>query len=813
MRDVLSRKGRTALVALSILIGVFGAVSLMSVNDLLVKQIKSDINPDEIAMTRLYVSVPSAEAEVDNEADLQTLRGLPGVTEAEGHVVAPVFWKRPGEENYFNGDIMAFTEPFGEIALEPMRLVEGTWPASGQNEIVIERRMADEFGLAVGDQIVFRPLGETSGEPDAWTITGTVFHPYYVEASGGPSDAEERIYASYDDAQQIAGFTGLSTFYLRYIDTDAAADQAEQLKQTTANQTSYIPMYHWLDDPEDYFLIGEVQQITNVLNILAIVALVVSGFLVTNVINTIVVEQKRQIGVLKSIGATRWDTFVIYAGIALIYGIIGTIPGVILGVLVGSVMAQELDTLAFTLIDGFKVSTTALIIGAVMGLLVPVLASLLPVLNGTRVSILDAMTDLGIASNWGKGWLSRLVNRLPVPITTRQALSNVVQKKGRLLLTGITLTLATAAFMGVFAVFSRLTSEINNLFNTFNFEISVFPAAAQDYEQVRQEFLAVEGVEEVYPGVGFNVQVLDLSGTVLEIGAQGEDEISAVGYDPATDMVNITYSEGQGWQEGVEEPQVVLTSAAAKRANKTVGDQVIVSAGGRSAQYEIIGIASYPFEMMIMRWQDLAQLAGFVTGDSGTPDDISDDTPLPTAYFIRLSNQDISAIQVDAVINDISDRMAVAGISAEYFNQVQDKEDQTEGILVFGMIFQLTSAVMAAVGAIGLLTTLSMAVFERQKEIGVMRSIGARSRTIIAQFEVEGIIIAVLAWLVALPLSYLLGLALMGALGFDDFITFQYPLWVAGLGLVGIVFVAIIASLWPSIAASRKTVSDILRYQ
>ena len=94
-----------------------------------------------------------------------------------------------------------------------------------------------------------------------------------------------------------------------------------------------------------------------------------------------------------------------------------------------------------------------------------------------------------------------------------------------------------------------------------------------------------------------------------------------------------------------------------------------------------------------------------------------------------------------------------------------------------------------------------------------MRSIGARSRTIIAQFEVEGIIIAVLAWLVALPMSYLLGLALMGALGFDDFITFQYPLWVAGLGLVGIVFVAIIASLWPSIAASRKTVSDILRYQ
>jgi putative ABC transport system permease protein len=129
------------------------------------------------------------------------------------------------------------------------------------------------------------------------------------------------------------------------------------------------------------------------------------------------------------------------------------------------------------------------------------------------------------------------------------------------------------------------------------------------------------------------------------------------------------------------------------------------------------------------------------------------------------------------------------------------------------MIFQLASAVMAAVGAIGLLATLSMAVFERQKEIGVMRSIGARSLTIITQFQVEGILIGVIAWLLALPLSYLLALALMDSLGFAEFFEFHYPLWVTGLGLVGIVIIAALASLWPSIAASRKTVSDILRYQ
>ena len=51
--------------------------------------------------------------------------------------------------------------------------------------------------------------------------------------------------------------------------------------------------------------------------------MIVSGFLVTNVISAIVLEQSRQIGVMKSLGATRWDNFLMYSGIALTYGMIG----------------------------------------------------------------------------------------------------------------------------------------------------------------------------------------------------------------------------------------------------------------------------------------------------------------------------------------------------------------------------------------------------------------------------------------------------------------------------------------------------------
>jgi putative ABC transport system permease protein len=820
LRDILSRKGRTALVSISIMIGVFGAVALISADDLLIRQIKADIKPDEVAMTRVYVTLPSAGTSVtDANGDDQFLAlvrdsidkhaprpGLVGVTEAEGEAVAPVFWeKATDEDNFKEAQIMAFSEPFGQIKLEPPRLREGEWPQPGQHQVAVEVRMADDEKLAVGDKIVFRPLG--SGiQPEEWTITAIAYHPYYVTPPGGDGESqpERRIFANFEDARQIAGLTAYNSFYLRYVDTGAASSQAERLMTTIAQNTNYLPLSYWLDNPNDYFLIGEVQQVTNILNTLAIVALVVSGFLVMNVVNAIVVEQKRQIGVMKSLGASRWDTFTIYAGVALVYGIIGTIPGLILGILAGSAMAQGLGRYAFTLVEGFKISPVGVIVGAAMGLLVPVLAALLPVFNGTRVSILDALTDFGISGAWGRSLLSRLIGALPLPVTVRQALSNVAQKKGRLLLTVITLMLAASAFMGVFAMFTVVQSEIDKLFDTFRYQIAILPTEAQDYDTVSQLITQTGDIKEVLPGVGASIQILDFNGTALTFGPEGSEDLQTFGYDPSTSMLEFTYQEGTGWKNDPNKSGIVVTSAAAKSLDKKVGDMLLVNAGGHTAEYELLGIVSYPAEFAVMRWQDLATLAGYVTPDG---------KPVPVIFFVTLNQPDPSVDDVSRAINHISDALLNGGITASFTNQIEEQQKVADNMLVFNLIFQMTSAVMAAVGAIGLLTTLSMAVFERQKEIGVMRSIGAGSGTIVTQFLVEGILIGVLAWIPAVPLSYGLARLLLDGLGFAEFIQFSYPLWVLLMGLIGMIIVATLASLWPSLAAARRTVSDILRYQ
>jgi ABC-type antimicrobial peptide transport system permease subunit len=106
-----------------------------------------------------------------------------------------------------------------------------------------------------------------------------------------------------------------------------------------------------------------------------------------------------------------------------------------------------------------------------------------------------------------------------------------------------------------------------------------------------------------------------------------------------------------------------------------------------------------------------------------------------------------------------------------------------------------------------------MSVFERQKEIGVMRSIGAGSASVAIQFLTEGLIVGLVAWLVGLPISYGLSALLAAALQLGDAFQLTYPISAPIVGVIGMLAITVLASLWPSISASRKTVSDILRYQ
>lgn len=94
-----------------------------------------------------------------------------------------------------------------------------------------------------------------------------------------------------------------------------------------------------------------------------------------------------------------------------------------------------------------------------------------------------------------------------------------------------------------------------------------------------------------------------------------------------------------------------------------------------------------------------------------------------------------------------------------------------------------------------------------------MRSVGASSWTIAVQFLAEGLIVGLVSWGLSAPLSYLFSRGLIGALPFGGTYELGYPVTALIVGFTGMVIIVTAASLLPSLAAARKTVSDILRYQ
>ena len=205
-----------------------------------------------------------------------------------------------------------------------------------------------------------------------------------------------------------------------------------------------------------------------------------------------------------------------------------------------------------------------------------------------------------------------------------------------------------------------------------------------------------------------------------------------------------------------------------------------------------------------MDWERLARFGGIVD---------SEGNPFPNQIDVSLKGEDLTPEQVDESIEQMNEVLLANGISSRFQNQVELTELITTIVTFFGVILSLAAFLIALVGAVGLLTTLSLSVFERQKEIGVMRSVGASSRVIVQQFLFEGLIVGLVSWAIAAPLSYLFSKGLIQALPFGGTYELSYPVMALIIGLVGMIVIVSVASIVPSISAARKTVSEILRYQ
>ena len=139
--------------------------------------------------------------------------------------------------------------------------------------------------------------------------------------------------------------------------------------------------------------------------------------------------------------------------------------------------------------------------------------------------------------------------------------------------------------------------------------------------------------------------------------------------------------------------------------------------------------------------------------------------------------------------------------------QVAANRSITTSVTVLGLL-------IVAISMVGLINSITMSIIERTREIGVLRSVGARARDVRRIFGTEGLVLAVTGWLLGVPLGYLLARALVWAsseaVGLD--IAFVFPLEYVAIALAGTVILALAVMLTPLHRAVRLKPGGALRY-
>jgi putative ABC transport system permease protein len=157
------------------------------------------------------------------------------------------------------------------------------------------------------------------------------------------------------------------------------------------------------------------------------------------------------------------------------------------------------------------------------------------------------------------------------------------------------------------------------------------------------------------------------------------------------------------------------------------------------------------------------------------------------SYWITTTGSDHALI--DRTTTRVEDALAAHGNQITTLVLYDAKRKQIAGNATMTNAITVLGLLIVAISMVGLVNAITMAVLERTREIGMLRSVGARARDIRRIFATEGLAVAVLGWLAGVPLGYVLARAMTWftgqAVGLD--IAFVFPLSYVVLALVGTV--------------------------
>ncbi|MEU9513088.1 FtsX-like permease family protein [Micromonospora sp. NPDC048169] len=837
LKSLLARKLRLLLSGLAVVLGVMFVSGAFVLTDTLGRSFDA-VFADAYAEVDVSVEAkPKIDVSTAEGMPLSTpmpasvldrIKAVPGVADAEG-VVAADGARMIGS----NGKVVTSFGPpqlgqnwLGESDLVEIR--EGRAPQA-DDEIVINTALAEAGKVKVGDRVGVLTLAPKK----EFTLVGVFGYSGGRDSIGGANE----VYFTTPVAQQLMlgkpdVFSNVS---VQAADGTTPAALRDELARTLGADYQVKTGEQLAADASAGLKEG-LSFFNKILLGFAAVALLVGTFLILNTFSIIVAQRTRELALMRAIGASGKQVIGSVVLEALAVGLIASVLGLAAGIGVGALLAYLFGQLAGGLtLAGLGVPPSAVIGAFAVGMLITVIAALLPAVRASRIPPIAAMQDvatpdrpltkvtvggavvtgigavllfLGLGGHAGDSTLATILGgvlfafigvALLTPIISRPVVAllgamfswSVPGKLGRLnsgrnprrtAITAAALMVGIALVTGVTVILDSAKGSIGALAeDTIKAELVISgassgPRPASFDPAVLEKAAAIPGVRMVDGEYG----------DMAVVG--GERTWVAVSSNVAALQQIFGAKATAGDISTLAPDQMLVSSDTAKARNLTVGSTVPVQLSrGDARTYTVSGI------------YESSQLTNPVTLPPQAAADFS--IPQPIQGFLQLA----PGTSVDAVQPQI-ERLLADSPEVSVADRAGFIEQQTGQLDSLLQMIQILLALAIVIAVLGIINTLALSVLERTRELGLLRAIGLRRAQTMRMITVEAVVISIFGALLGVVVGTGLGAAVVEALKDEGITDLVLPWGQMVTFLILAAIIGVVAAVLPAIRAARINV-------
>ena len=709
--------------------------------------------------------------------------------------------------------------------------------AADSNVTVISQTLADAYGVQLGGTIKVPSLNGT----ETLTVIG-ILPPLTVPGN-------EEVLVPLAEAQFMTGQSGqVNTIEVALNITDAAArDQAVAGIQAVLGSGYQVGA---LQTGSSMFASLKLGQAA--FNMFGVLALFMGGFIIFNTFRTVVTERRRDIGMLRALGAKRSTI----TGMILVEGLLQGLLGSAMGLLLGYLFGAGIVSLAGPMMSQFihikmgqpVISPMLVATSILLGVGITVLSGLIPARNASRITPMDALrpsvAEVEYKRRAGAGFIAGVIligiallalatgnmsfialggllflialilvapallrpitfvfGRLTAWLYAREGTGDLAQGNLTRQPSRVTITAsATMIGLAIVVALGGMTSSLNGMMGPL-----LHKSLGSDYLFVPPSIAVWNS--DIGSGSDFTTRlqaiqgVGDISTMRFSSSAVNGNAVSVLGIDPAT----YPKVSGLDFKQGDESAYAALATGRNMIVNGSflmtipvkVGDMVELATPNGPQKYTVVAIGT---DLLSAKVVSVFISQANLAADFGRSDDV----------FIQLNLKpgvSISSVdtQIKAVAADYPQYTVIAGKS--YIDQML----QLVQVVFAGMYFLL--AFLAFPSLIAMVNTLTISVLERTREIGMIRAVGGTRKQVRRMVVAEALLLAAVGTAFGILSGMYLSYVIVNAMSNLFPMTYSFPLGgILGGIAIGLIFGAL-AAVIPARQAARLQVVEALRYE